>query len=135
MVAKEIHQSETVILRKIRVAGTWEGTQELCTFHSTFYVKLLKKLYTVWCQYISCWKRQTIEILKQLVIAKVFEFITGEHLIGEALVFILLRIVKLLNVILKWWIDEIIYLLPIKMHLWHFTSFQLLNRALYIKKF
>lgn len=84
---------------------------------------------------MSCWKKQTIEILKQLVIAKVFEFITGESLIGEALVFVLLRIVKLLNVILKWWIDEIIYLLPIKMHLWQFTSFQLLNRALYIKNF
>lgn len=72
---------------------------------------------------MPCWKRQTIEILKQLVIAKVFGFITGEPLIGEALVFVLLRIVKLLNMILKRWIDEIIYLLPIKMHLLDFTSF------------
>lgn len=84
MVAKEIHQSETVILRKIRVVGTWEGTQELCTFHSTFYVKLLKKLYTVWCQlYILLEKANYRNI--ETVIAKVFEFITGEHLIGEAL--------------------------------------------------
>lgn len=73
--------------------------------------------------------------MKQLVIAKVFGFITGEPLIGEAWVFVLLRIVKLLNMILKWWIDDIIYLLPIKCIYGTLQPSQLLNRALIHKIF
>lgn len=111
MVAKEIHQSETVILRKIRVAGTWEGTQELCTFHSTFYVKLLKKLYTVWCQLYILLEKANYRNIETVSNCQGFWIYNRRASHRWSIGFVLLRIVKLLNVILKWWIDEIIYYL------------------------